>query len=189
MNRIVTAGILLAAISMVGLEGADAQTRLPVSLDARVDAAIPTGTFADVADTGWGFSLGAALQVAPAFGVYGAFNRAAFSATAPAGGDFVDSGFSVGVSALLAGLTPTVLPWVGAGLLVHSLQERPATGPATTGETNLGFEVGAGIAIEITPPIRLTPGVHYRHRGASFGGMTDSTVSYLTAGAGINIYF
>lgn len=169
-----------------------AQLPVPLSIEGRAGAAFPVGDFADGLETGLSLSASAAVGVTPGFGIYGAYNHTTFNADG-GGGGLVDRGFSVGATASLAGLTPRVTPYLGAGLVMHELELDVDDGDdPDVGETDLGFEVGAGLAVQLAPNVRLTPALGYRRYGAEIPalvGTVEGDVSYLTLGVGLNIGF
>jgi hypothetical protein len=165
---------------------------VPVALDARAEVAFPMGDFGDIVGTGAGFTVGAAVGLVPGFAVYGNYSQVRFGGgwTGNETSDATDSGFAVGLSAALPG-TAGLDPWVGAGLLFHRLEVR---GTRTGVSEDMGFEVGGGVAIPLTPRLRLSPAVNYRQYGASIpalAGLTarDLTVQYLSLGLGLNLSF
>jgi hypothetical protein len=184
------ATFVLAALSVLGVAGtASAQSRIPLSVEIRGDAAIPTGDFADSFENGIGFTGSAALQLVPGFGLYGSYSRTNFSIDG-ADDDVLDQGFAAGLTASLGGGAGRATPYVGAGLLFHELEVEGTE----VGDAKMGFEVGAGLAIPLGQRIRVTPAVGYRQyniEGLSLGGLvnTDMNVSYLNAGVGLNIAF
>jgi opacity protein-like surface antigen len=192
MYRTMFAAVLAAGVSASGVATAQSLP-IPLSVEGRLDAAFPVGDFSDVASTGAGFGVGASLGIVPGVGVYGTYSHTRFGV--PVGSDrtpdATDSGFSVGLTTALPGMSPRVSPWVGAGLVLHRLE----VGGSRSGiDQDVGFEVGGGVAIGVAPGVRLTPGVGYRHYGASIpalGGLAarDLTVQYVTAGIGVNVAF
>jgi hypothetical protein len=184
------ATFVLAALSVLGVAGsASAQSAIPLSVEIRGDAAIPTGKFADRYENGIGFTGSAALQLVPGFGVYGSYSRTNFSVDGP-DDDVLDQGYSAGLTASLGGRPGRATPYVGAGLLFHELE----VNGNEVGDAKMGFEVGAGLAIPLGQRVRITPAVGYRQyniEGLSLGGLvnTDMNVSYLNAGVGLNIAF
>ncbi len=189
------ATFFLAALSVLGTAGAaSAQSRIPLSVEVRGDAAIPVGDFADgEVKNGLGFTASASLQLVPGFAAYGSYSRTEFSADELVGGgdnDVLDQGWAAGLTASLGGSRGGATPFVGAGLLFHELD----VNDVEQGDAQMGFEVGAGIAVPLGRSVRVTPAVGFRQyglEGSTVGGLipTDSNVSYLTAGVGLNISF
>lgn len=193
MRKTMFVSAAVAAFVAAGAAEAQGSLPIPLSVEGRVDAAFPVGDFADVAGNGAGFGVGASLGVAPGLGVYGTYSNTRFgvgigSSDTP---DAADSGFSVGVTTALPGLTANVSPWIGGGLVFHQLA---VNGSRTGVDQDMGFEVGGGVAVGVAPGVRLTPGIGYRRYSASIpalGGLAarDVGVQYVTAGVGLNIAF
>lgn len=166
------------AALVLGATAGTAHAQLPISVEVRADAGVPTGSFGDVVDTGLGVGVSAAVNVMPNLGVYGGYSRTEF-ALSNADGRAVDSGFSAGVTTSVPGVTfGGAQPWIGAGALFHKLDV------GGTSEGDVGFEVGGGVAIPLGQHLRLTPGVGYRQYGAGV-----RNVSYVSAGVGMNVSF
>jgi opacity protein-like surface antigen len=197
MNALIRTTSAAAAIVAITLAATAASARaqvlgVPVALDARVEVAFPLGDFGDIADTGIGGTLSVALPLVPAFGIYGSYTQIRFGGgwTGDGVSDATTDGFTVGLTTTLPG-TLDVDPWIGAGLLLHRLEVR---GTRQGVSNDLGFEVGAGVAVPLADRLRLTPAVHYRHFGASIpalAGLTarSLTVQYLSLGVGLNYWF
>jgi hypothetical protein len=183
-------GVVAVCAVLGGASILEAQSPIPFAVEVRADAAFPTGGgFADIADTGVGFGVSASVQLVPNIGVYGSYSRFTFDLSGtdvPEGVRAVDSGFSVGLTTSLPALVPGLVPWVGAGLLIRDLGMEGMQTPA--GDTGLGFEVGGGIAVPLAPRIRVTPGVGFRRYTAPLLADTE-TISYVTAGVGLNFAF
>jgi opacity protein-like surface antigen len=172
------ASFAVAALALGATAGAaQAQSPVPFSVEARANAALPTGSFAEGVDAGIGFGVSAAVGVTPGLGVYGGYSRTEFGLTGREG-NAVDSGFAAGVTAALPA-APALSPWVGAGALFHQLDIDG------TSEGSVGFEVGGGVAVPLGQRVRVTPGIGYRQYGAGDHG----TVSYVAAGVGLNVAF
>ena len=181
---------VLAAVAVVTAAGsAGAQLPIPLSVEGRADAAFPVGNFGDGVKTGWSVGASAALGVAPGFGIYGGYSRAQFELE-NFDADVVDQGFSVGLTAAIPG-AGRLSPWVGGGLVFHDLEVEDDI----EGDSDMGFELGAGIAVPVAPGVRLTPGVGYRRYSTAIPGdpvgalEDDVDVQYVTAGIGLNIAF
>jgi hypothetical protein len=187
-----TAVAAVAFLSVFGAGSASAQTLgIPVALDARLEVAFPLGDFRDIAGTGVGGTFSVAVPVVPAFGVYGSFTHIRFG-----GGwgedpsDATTQGFAAGLTTSLPGV-PGADPWIGAGLLFHRLEVRGTR----TGITNdIGFEIGAGVAVPLTAQLRLSPAIHYRQFGATISALPglverDVTAQHLSLGVGLNFWF
>jgi hypothetical protein len=194
MKTTMTAAALVACVAFGGA-AAPAQAQVlgvPAAIEGRVDVAFPMGDFADMAGNGVGVGVGAVVTVLPGFGIYGSYSQTRFGGgwTGDEPSDATDSGLAVGVSAALPG-TMGVSPWVGGGLLFHRLE---VGGTRDGVDEDLGFELGAGFAIPLSPQLRLSPAVNYRHYGASIpalGGLVsrDLNVQYLSLGVGLHLSF
>jgi hypothetical protein len=193
MRKTMFVAALAAAVGTAGAAEAQGNLPIPLAVEGRVDAAFPLGDFADRAEAGAGFGVGATVGVVPGFGVYGTYSQTRFG-VAPGSQDTpdaTDTGFSVGVTAALPGSSARMSPWIGGGLVFHELE---LNGSGAGIDQDMGFEVGGGLAVGVAPGVRLTPGVGYRRYQASvpaLGGLaaSDLTVQYLTAGIGVNIAF
>jgi hypothetical protein len=181
------AAALAFVVSLTVTEAGLAQSPIPLAVEARAHAAFPTVDLGTHARTGFGYGVSATVQLFPNYGLYGGWSRTEFDLEQQ-GGRAIDSGFAIGLTAaypmlLVGGLTP----WLGSGLLIHRLEVTGASVPA--GNASLGFEFGGGVAIPLTPTVRLTPGLGYRWYNAPFIGRGSARISYLSAGAGLNVSF
>jgi opacity protein-like surface antigen len=190
---IITAAV--AAAVGLGAGAAAAQSPIPISAEVRVDGGFPRGALEENAGAGpaIGFGVNLAVQLVPNYALYGGYSRTVFDLdgatfTPDANGDTpraIDSGFSVGLTRAFQ-LGGPVMPYVGVGLLVHDLEME---GIAGGGDSQLGFEFGAGAAIPVAHRIRLTPGIGYRQYSARILGNERETVNIFSAGVGLNLAF
>jgi opacity protein-like surface antigen len=189
MKRAVFATVL--AVVAASAAQANAQMGIPLSVEGRLDYAVPTGDFDDAVDEGTSLSAGVSLGIQPGLAVYGSYSNTRFgiSLTSDEEPDAEDSGFSVGLTAALPGGGARVAPWIGAGAVFHTLE----LGGTEEGiDEQVGFEVGGGVALGIAPNIRLTPGIGFRRYGTEIDGLlgdAELDVSYFTVGVGLNISF
>lgn len=174
----------LAAVSMA--PEAAAQLPVPLSVEARADFAFPAGEFAEDVKNGIGWGVNAALGVARGVGVYGGYSRTEFDLEV-LDGDVIDTGFAVGLTTSLPTFSRDVSPWVGGGILFHDVEVDLGAVSADS-DTDVGFELGAGLALWITPTLRLTPGFGFRRFSTTLFGV-DRDATYVTAGAGLNFSF
>lgn len=182
-----------AVLAVVAASAADveAQMGIPLSIEGRLDYAVPTGDFDDVVDEGSSLSAGVSLGLRPGLALYGTYSNTRFGVglTDDDEPDAEDSGFSVGLTAAIPGGGGRVAPWVGAGAVFHTLE----LGGIEEGiDEEVGFEVGGGVAIGVAQNVRLTPGIGYRRYSTELEGLVGSTeldVSYFTAGVGLNFSF
>lgn len=189
MKKAVFAGVAVA-LSLAAGE-AQAQFNIPLSLEGRVDYAVPVRDFDDVADEGISWGAGVSLGVTPGIGVYGTYSQTEFDVANTQSVEFKDQGFSVGLTTQLPRLSG-LSPWVGAGLVIHELSVEDEQSSNGGVDEDLGFEVGGGLAIPVGANIRLTPGIGYRQYGVDVGGLISTSefdVSYFTAGVGVNFSF
>ena len=177
--------VILAAFAALAVSGT-ASAQSPLSVEVRGGAAIPTGDFADNAKTNVGYGATVGLRVAPMISVYGGYSRAEFGLTQTAS-DATDAGFEVGARVGIPGLGTGISPWVKAGALFHELElEQRAIGTAR-GDSEPGFEVGAGLAFPLGPQVTVTPGVAFRRYNTEFFGQGTTQVSYVNADLGLHI--
>lgn len=178
----------IAAAALFATTGsAAAQLSIPLSVEVRADMAIPSGDFADAVEGAPGFGVNASLGIAPGLAVYGGYSRTQFEIKETEV-DATDQGFSAGLTAGLPFAAP-LQPWVGAGLLIHDFEVEDVDADF---DSDLGFEVGAGLAVPLARNVRLTPGVGYRRYTTDvplFGGTEEAEISYFTAGVGLNLSF
>lgn len=186
--------LFAAAMLAVAIPAAQAEAQLPIplSVEGRLDYAVPTGDLDDQlsAESGVGVGVGVSLGLRPGLGVYGTYSNTRFGAglfddEEP---DAKDAGFSVGLTAALP-VGGTLAPWIGAGAVFHTLE---LNGSEEGIDEDVGFEVGGGIAVPLTRNVRLTPGIGYRRYGVDIQRPLvdlEMDVSYFTAGVGLNVSF
>lgn len=187
-------GAVAVALAL-GAGEAKAQFSIPLSVEGRVDYAVPVRDFDDLADEGISWGVGASLGVTPGVGVYGTYSRTEFEVPEIEDAELQDVGFSVGLTTSLPSMSPGISPWVGAGLVIHGLEFEGDDGGEDGDDgvdEDLGFEVGGGLAVRLAPNVRLTPGIGYRQYGVDVGtllGTAEFDVQYFTAGVGLNVSF
>ncbi len=188
MKKMVFATAMLAAVVAAG--EANAQLPIPLSVEGRLDYAVPVRDFDDFVDEGMSWGVGASVAVSPGVGIYGTWSRTEFALEDLDDAEVRDQGFSVGLTTSLPSVSG-LAPWVGAGLVIHQFDFNDEEGDDGIDE-DLGFEVGGGLAIPLARNVRLTPGIGYRQYGVDVGtllGTAEFDVSYFTAGVGLNISF
>lgn len=182
---------VVVALSLVATE-AKAQFSIPLSVEGRLDYAVPVRDFDDLADEGMSWGAGVSLGVTPGIGVYGTYSTTEFELADIEDAEVQDEGFSVGLTAALPRVSG-LAPWVGAGLVIHQFDFNDEDGDNDDGvDEDLGFEVGGGLAVPLGANIRLTPAIGYRQYGVDVGtllGTAEFDVSYFTAGVGVNFSF
>jgi opacity protein-like surface antigen len=191
MTKAVFAAVAVALA--LGAGEARAQLGIPLSVEGRVDYAVPVRDFDDLADEGISWGAGVSLGVTPGVGVYGTWSRTEFELADFEDAEVQDQGFSLGLTTSLPTMSPGIAPWVGAGLVIHQFEFDAEDGEEDEGiDEDLGFEVGGGLAVRLAPNVRLTPGIGYRQYGVDVGtllGTAEFDVSYFTAGVGVNLSF
>ena len=170
-----------ASAQLAGLAGT------PLSVEGRLFAGFPTGDFADGdLETGLGFGVEAAYNFLPALAVYGGYSRVSFGVDDADDVNLVDSGFDFGLRYTLPALS-SLSPFLRGGLVYHEL-EVDADGQDQSTDRGLGFDIGGGIAIPLTPRFSLNPMVNYLRYSAEINGRNDDfDVSYL--GLGVSLAF
>jgi hypothetical protein len=184
MRHARTLSFVLAAVWLcLGAVGVSAQTNR-LSLEGRIGATIPTGDLSD-GDAGVGLALAAEAQYSfsPVLTGYFGVSRDAFSCDDD---DFcrdaASSGIQGGLKFLLA-RDGARLPWVRLGLIGQSLDLG-----ANESDLGLGFEVGGGVDIDVSPRFAVVPGIHFRSYSADFDP-GDVDVRYFVLSLGGHIHF
>jgi hypothetical protein len=165
-------GATPAAAQLAGLAGT------PVSLEGRLFAAIPTGSFGDNVGTGLGWGVEGAFNFTPRLAVYGGYSRARFGDDRAGVGDMTDAGLNLGLRGTLPALS-LLSPFLRGGLVLHELSGSRQT------DREVGFELGGGIAIPISPRFSINPSLSYLQYSPDTGG----NVSYLSSGASLMFRF
>lgn len=197
-RRLILAVALLAAPAA----RADAQvlSRLPLAFQARLGAAIPTGTFAEQgpgigAEPGLAFEVGGLLEAASWLAVYAGYQRDRFACE---GCRSVNADASVTATGAEAGAQVTVpferfgiRPWVRGGAVRHSLQfQREDSGIRS--DPGTGFGVGGGLELRVAG-LRISPGVRFQSYtvDVQFSGYPSRSldVSHLTVDVGLILPF
>jgi opacity protein-like surface antigen len=162
-----TLALLLAASSLAVATPAAAQ--LPLSVELRLDAGIPTGDAADVVDTGVGFGLRASLDLAPTFAIYGGYSQFSFDHdddVVLGGGEVELEGFELGGRVGLGTGGGVASPYAMLGALFH--------------EDQTGLEAGLGADYAVSYNLSVTPEVRYR---------TIDDFNYISLGLGARFRF
>lgn len=187
MRKMVFAAVAASLVTVAG--EAKAQFSIPLSVEGRVDYAVPVRDFDDAVDEGIGWGAGLSLGVSPGLGVYGTYSQTSFDVEGTDETEVQDAGFSVGLTTALPALGTGISPWIGAGVVLHQLEIDDEDDGI---EEDVGFEVGGGLAVPLARNVRLTPGIGYRQYGVDVGtllGTAEFDVSYFTAGVGLNVSF
>jgi opacity protein-like surface antigen len=163
MKKTTFAMAALAALALAG--SAQAQSALPLSFEGRVGAVLPSGDWGELAKTGIGLNGNVTFNVTPVLGIYGGYTYNRFGVDEEFGEgedfNFTEQGFDVGLKARFAG--PTGLgatPFFRGGAIFHKIGVSEDD-VSVSGDYKLGFDVGGGVEIPVSPRIMLTPQVGY----------------------------
>lgn len=156
--------------------GAQLLPNLPVSVELRLGAALPTGDLAEAepgigAETGPAFGAAALFHFSGVLSAYGGYSRTLFSCP-PCGESgiddrVVDAGAEFGVQAMLPARIAGASPWLRAGGVYGQLTFS-GQGGRLSSEPTLGYEVGGGISVGVTRSLAITPGLRFRAYPAEF---------------------
>lgn len=155
---------LVGAAVLGAAPGAAAQD-FPLSLEVRLDGGIPVQDSDDLLDSGVGFGIRAALDIAPTFALYGGYSRFQFDFEDDLGGEIEEDGFELGGRVGLDGHGDAT-PYILLGALFH--------------EDDTGLEAGIGADYPVTWQLSVTPEVKYR---------TIEGLDYLALGLGARFRF
>lgn len=173
---------LLAAFVLLGPNPAAAQLAglagTPVGVEGRVFAALPTGSFGNTLDTGLGWGVEGTFNFTPRLAVYGGYSRARFDDERADVSEVTDAGLNLGLRGTLPALGP-LSPFLRGGLVFHELSG------SRTSDNELGFELGGGLAVPLSPRFSVNPALSYLQYSPDFGDM----VSYLSLGASLMFRF
>lgn len=152
---------------------------LPLSVELRAGAGIPTGDFAGGmagAEPGLGFGIGAIVRATSTIGVYGGYGWNQFGCGTcgileqtddfELDEDVTDTGFDFGAQANFV-LGELLVPWLRGGIIYHKL-EFSGDDSSFDSEAAIGFEIGAGASYVVVPSLTFTPGIRYRTYTAEF---------------------
>ncbi|HET8654165.1 MAG TPA: outer membrane beta-barrel protein [Longimicrobiaceae bacterium] len=183
-------GAVLGLGLAVAAGGAQAQTLLPVTVEARGGLAFPTGDFADGAKTGWNAGVDASIGLAPLFSVYGGYEYARFNAKESSDSHLTDSGFRAGlkVGLPIVGTVTGISPYVLGGVIYDKAKATISSGGISgSGESDwkAGYELGAGTGIGLGPLLSFTPEVRYRSYKP---GDDSSRLSYFQVSMGLQLH-
>lgn len=196
-RNLFAAGLLFAALAAP--HAADAQVSLPVSLGLSGGAAFPTGELGrdDAFDTGWGFEVNATLDVARGLGVYAAYDRYAFPFERDIffgfdqeQGDLIDQGLAGGVILSVPAGSSGFRPWIRGGAIYNSVQfdfDNVEDDPES--DSQLGFEVGAGLGLPLGSIVTMSPSVRYRSYEPEIAEGNDFDLSYVVGELGLTFHF
>jgi len=189
------AAVLLPLVLLTTAAPAAHAQRNALSLEVRGGITLPVRSFGEGARSGFALDGTIGYQVFPSLGVYAGYSRDAFGCpdeSEPGGGcDAHGDGFELGARAAFTHLRLT--PWARGGVIYHHLVRRmsPQGFPIEARSAlTLGYEIGGGVAVPLTPSLSLTPAIRYRAYGADFGnsfgtGPLQRDVRYFVADVGL----
>lgn len=164
MNQKIAAGLLAVAASAVFAGSAHAQIPniTPFSVEVRGGAALPQGDFGEDLETGYTFGGNVGFQAVPMLGFYAGYTRSSFGIedNGEDGSRITDQGFDAGVRFAIPTPLIPIDPFVKVGAIYHKLGI-DGDGVDFEFDSELGFEVGAGLGFNILPKVQLTPAVTY----------------------------
>jgi hypothetical protein len=193
---------LVSTLLLSAVRPADAQilSRLPLSLQARIGSASPTGGFAEAspglgAEPGLAWELGGLLQPTRWLGVYAGYQQGRFGCAECEGVGVDGSAVASGVEAGAQLSSPVqrfgLRPWVRGGVVRHFLRfSRGESGLRS--DPGLGFGIGGGVELEFAG-VRVAPGVRFQSYPVEvvFSGYPSRSldVSHLTLDLGLILPF
>ena len=188
------------AAALLALGGAPARLfgqGSPLTVEGRLGAAIPVSSFADGDGVGEGATSGAGFGVEVTLGGgwrtwYAGFSQLRFGcrdAGCPPDQPYVATGVNAGVR-LAPAPASRVIPWVAVGVLTTRV-ESPGAGSSPAGVSSLGWgaEVGAGLWVQATRYLAVTPGVRLSRVGTELPGGERLSLRYLVADLGLALTF
>jgi opacity protein-like surface antigen len=198
MQRFVLPAAVAAAVAF-GAGSAQAQ-QLPLSIEIRGGAALPTGDWNDddVFETGLGFGAAVTFRPTSALGVYAGWDRFSFGVDDEEAGEeevdasLNDSGFRAGAELALPVSGAPVSPFVSAGVFYGKTELEVDGDVGSVGfetDSSIGFEAAVGVGFN-AGPVTVRPAVGYRTRSLEFEGEEageDDTISYFTFILGISL--
>lgn len=179
--------ILAAALLCAAPTPAQSGRGAGLSAEGRWGVAAPVGEFADVTETGYGFTVRGIYGFAPALGVYAGFSRVRFPARGD-GSDLVDSGLDAGLRLHLP-VVSALSPWLQGGLVFHEVETHRdgADGGTDDGSSGVGFEAGAGISLPLGARVSLHPSASYVHSSTGAGAGPDARYLRFDVALGLRL--
>lgn len=202
MQRFALPVAVVAALT-VGAGSIEAQ-QLPLSIEVRGGAAVPTGDWneADFAETALGFGAAVSFRPIPLVGVYAGWDRFSFGVDESDAGEVgeeidasvIDSAFRLGAEVGIPLVGAPVSPFVSAGLVYGKTEFEIAGDGGALGiktDSSIGFEAAVGLGFN-AGPVTLRPSVGYRTRGLEVEGSSetpagDESIDYFTFVLGVSL--
>jgi len=176
MRNRIAAPLAFCAVMLAAPAPLAAQLPGALSVEARLGGAFATGDFAASgrafeAGSGYAASVNGRLGLFPGLEFYVGYERAQMPCDACAATQLddtlVDDGIGAGAILELPLDLPGLSPWVRAGLVRRQLRIS-GFGETMASKPGIGFDLGAGITLPLSGPIKLTPGVRYLNYPAEF---------------------
>ena len=188
--------IPLLLLLQLGAGSVPLEAQGPLSLEARVGASLPVGSYrsATLAEPGPGFGLHFVYRRSARRSFYIGFDQHRFGCDPEScrGEDLVSTGWTVGTRLRLRPET-AFMPWLGLGMLFDRLEGE--LGPADAAladqvsDLGLGGEVGVGALVRVGGRFSASPGVRYRLVNTRFDDAGLVRLRYLVADLGIVLGF
>ncbi len=192
--------VLLLAAALLGAGVAPARLDAqgsPLTVEARLGAAVPVSSFADGDGVGEGAGAGLAFGVEVTLGggrrtAYAGFSQLRFGCAAagcPSGEPYVATGVNAGARMAVAPRS-RVIPWVGAGVLTTRV-ESPGVRGSPEGISELGFggEISAGLWVRAGRSLAVSPALRVARVGTDLPGGARLSLRYAVLDLGIVLTF
>lgn len=185
MNKL--AASTLAVLAATALTGGGAEAQISrVSLEPRAGASFPIE--GEGLNTGYVVGADVIFQATPILGIYGGYNFNSYEVDGANFGEDVPVDFDarVEVQGFAGGVRATFpagrfSPYFKGGLLLQSLGINISSDEGSfsgSGDRELGFQIGGGVEVPVTPRFSVTPGVSYNK---------VEDVEYVRADVGLRI--
>ena len=198
MPRPNTLPVLAAALLAWGASSAPLSAQgAPLTVEARVGAAVPVSSFSGGDGVGEGATSGAGFGVEVTLGGgwrsgYAGFSQLRFGcrdAGCPPGARYVATGVNAGVRVALAP-GAKVIPWVGLGALTTRVESPGVRGsPEGVSELGFGAEAAAGLWLRASRYVAVTPAVRVARVGTDLPGGERLSLRYAVLDVGLVLTF
>lgn len=167
--------IAFGIVACFAAAGAHAQTT-PVSIEPRAGLSIATGELGDDLEVGLALTGDVIVQATPRLALYAGYNFNTYALKDTDEADLEIKGFDAGVRfsfAPMSGFTP----FLKGGVLLQKAA-LSGDGGSISGDNEVGFQVGGGVEVPISPRFSFTP-------QASYNKVEDA--KYVNVEAGLRI--
>lgn len=160
---------------------------LPLSIEVRGGAAVPTGDWNedDFAETALGFGAAVTIRPVPLAGIYAGWDRFTFGVDEGEPGELeeevdasvIDTNFRIGAEVGMPLVGMPVSPFASAGLVYGKTEFEIASDDGAFGiktDSSIGFEAAVGLGF-YAGPLTLRPAVGYRTRERKTAGSGDDS--------------